>query len=57
MEVMPRGGAVYNNRARLLSGVARHAFRLRHAEWVERSFALILDVVACDAPGCTAART
>jgi transposase len=34
--------AVYNNRARLLSGVAREAFRLR-AEWVERSFALILD--------------
>jgi hypothetical protein len=34
--------AVYNNRARLLSGVARQAFRLR-AEWVERSFALILD--------------
>ena len=34
--------AVYNNRARLLSGVAREAFRLQ-AEWVERSFALILD--------------
>jgi transposase len=34
--------AVYNNRGRLLSGVAREAFRLR-AEWVERSFALILD--------------
>ena len=34
--------AVYNSRARLLSGVARQAFRLR-AEWVERSFALILD--------------
>ena len=34
--------AVYNNRARLLSGVARHAFRLR-AELVERGFALILD--------------
>jgi transposase len=34
--------AVYNNRARLLSEVARQAFRLR-AEWVERSFALILD--------------
>jgi transposase len=34
--------AVYNNRARLLSGLARQAFRLR-AEWVERSFALILD--------------
>jgi DDE family transposase len=34
--------AVYNNRARLLSGVARQAFRLR-AEVVERSFALILD--------------
>src|SRR3954454_18000214 len=33
---------VYNNRARLLSGVAREAFRLR-AERVERSFALILD--------------
>lgn len=34
--------AVYNNRARLLSGVARQAFRLR-AELVERGFALILD--------------
>ena len=34
--------AVYNNRARLLSGVARQAFRLR-AEWAECSFALILD--------------
>jgi hypothetical protein len=34
--------AVYNNRARLRSGVAREAFKLR-AEWVERSFALILD--------------
>jgi transposase len=34
--------AVYNNRARLLSGVAREAFRLR-AEWVERSFAHVLD--------------
>jgi transposase len=34
--------AVYNNRARLLSEVARQAFRLR-AELVERSFALILD--------------
>jgi transposase len=34
--------AVYNNRARLLSGVARAAFKLR-AEVVERSFALILD--------------
>src|SRR3954454_11667804 len=34
--------AVYNNRVRLLSGVAREAFRLR-AERVERSFALILD--------------
>jgi transposase len=34
--------AVYNNRARLLSEVARQAFRLR-AEVVERSFALILD--------------
>lgn len=34
--------AVYNNRARLRSGVAHQAFRLR-AEWVERSFALILD--------------
>ncbi|MCW2243549.1 transposase [Azospirillum canadense] len=35
--------AVYNNRARLLSGVAHHAFKLR-AEKVERSFALILDI-------------
>ena len=34
--------AVYNNRARLRSGVARAAFRLR-AEHVERSFALTLD--------------
>jgi len=34
--------AVYNNRARLRSGVAKEAFRLR-AELVERSFALILD--------------
>jgi transposase len=34
--------AVYNNRARLRSGVAREAFRLR-AERVERGFALTLD--------------
>ncbi len=34
--------AVYNNRTRLLSEVARQAFRLR-AELVERSFALVLD--------------
>ncbi|HET7659524.1 MAG TPA: transposase [Oryzihumus sp.] len=34
--------AVHDNRARLRSGVAREAFRLR-AEWVERSFALTLD--------------
>jgi hypothetical protein len=34
--------AVYNNRARLRSGVAKEAFRLR-AERVERSFALTLD--------------
>jgi transposase len=34
--------AVYNNRARLRSGVARAAFRLR-GELVERSFALTLD--------------
>jgi hypothetical protein len=34
--------AVYNNRARLLSEVARQAFRLR-AEVVERAFALALD--------------
>ena len=34
--------AYYNNRARLLSGVARQAFKLR-AERVERSFALALD--------------
>jgi transposase len=34
--------AVYNNRARLRSGVARKAFKLR-AELVERSFALTLD--------------
>src|SRR5918998_1132170 len=35
--------AVYNNRARLLSSVARQAFKLR-AERVERSFAVILDI-------------
>src|SRR5918994_8002941 len=35
--------AVYNNRARLKSMVARQAFKLR-AEKVERSFALILDI-------------
>jgi hypothetical protein len=34
--------AVYNNRARLRSGVAKEAFR-RRAELVERSFALTLD--------------
>jgi transposase len=34
--------AVYNNRTRLRSGVARQAFKLR-AELVERGFALILD--------------
>ena len=34
--------AVYNNRARLRSGAAREAFRLR-AELVERGFALVLD--------------
>lgn len=34
--------AVYNNRARLLSEVARQAFKLR-AEVVERAFALVLD--------------
>ena len=34
--------AVYNNRARLLSEVARQAFK-RRAELVERAFALILD--------------
>lgn len=34
--------AVHNNRARLHSGVAKEAFRLR-AELVERSFALVLD--------------
>jgi hypothetical protein len=34
--------AYYNNPARLLSGVARQAFKLR-AELVERSFALVLD--------------
>lgn len=34
--------AVYKNRARLLSGVARAAFKLR-AELCERSFALVLD--------------
>src|SRR5881398_527283 len=34
--------AVYNNRARLRSGAAKQAFRLR-AELVERSFALTLD--------------
>jgi hypothetical protein len=34
--------AVYNNRARQRSGVAREAFKLR-AELVERGFALVLD--------------
>jgi transposase len=34
--------AVYNNRARLHSGVAKEAFKLR-AERVERGFALVLD--------------
>jgi hypothetical protein len=34
--------AVYNNRARLRSGVAKEAFKLR-AERCERSFALLLD--------------
>ncbi len=34
--------AVYNNRARLRSGVAKEAFKLR-TELVERSFALVLD--------------
>jgi transposase len=34
--------AVYNNRTRLLSGVARQAFKLR-TEPVERGFALVLD--------------
>jgi transposase len=34
--------AVYNNRARLRSGVAKEAFR-RRAELCERSFALVLD--------------
>src|SRR5947209_10454417 len=34
--------AVYDNRARLRSGVAKEAFKLR-AERVERSFALVLD--------------
>jgi hypothetical protein len=38
----PARRAVYNNRARLLSEVARQAFKLR-AERVKRSFALILD--------------
>ena len=33
---------MYNNRARLRSGVAREAFKLR-TELVERSFALLLD--------------
>jgi hypothetical protein len=36
------GNPGYNNRARLRSGVAREAFKLR-AELVERSFALVLD--------------
>src|SRR4051794_27416035 len=35
--------AVYNNRARLKSTIARQAFKLR-AEKVERSFTLILDI-------------
>ena len=49
--------AVYNNRARLRSGVAKEAFRLR-AELVERSFALdARPRRACAAPGCAGART
>jgi hypothetical protein len=39
---MPARRAVANNRIRLLSGVARVAFKLR-AEIVERCFALVLD--------------
>ena len=41
-EMMRLAGAVTNNRTRLLSGVAREAFKLR-AEIVERSFAHNLD--------------
>ena len=48
--------AVYNNRARLRSGAAKEAFRLR-AELVERSFASPSIVAACVAPGCAGART
>src|SRR5688500_16945412 len=44
--------AVYNNRARLRSGVARAAFK-RQAELCERSFALIgkMDLGRHDGPG------
>src|ERR687890_2181253 len=47
--------AVVNNRTRLLSGVARMAFKLR-AEVVERGFALILDRGGMGGLGCAAAR-
>jgi transposase len=50
--------AVYNNRARLRSGVAREAFKLR-AELCERGFALVLDRggMRRAGPGCAGGRT
>ena len=48
--------AVTNNRTRLLSGVAREAFKLR-AEIVERSFATTSIAAVCAGPGFGAART
>ncbi|HZI18538.1 MAG TPA: transposase [Pyrinomonadaceae bacterium] len=45
--------AVYNNRGRLRSGVAREAFELR-AELCERGFALVLDRGGMHAPGLAA---
>ena len=48
--------AVTNNRARLKSGVACEAFKLR-AEIVERCFAHTTSIVAaCDEPGCAGER-
>ena len=50
--------AVYNNRARLRSGAAKEAFKLR-AELCERGFALVLDRggMRRAGPGCAGGRT
>ena len=48
--------AVTNNRTRLLSGVAKEAFKLR-AEIVERSFGTTSIAAACAGHGCAGART